>query len=141
MNQIDIVIFLVPSVFSFIFICDALLHIFRLGKSKNHLKKIRKSYTFGQRIAMKHISVENCKYHKSTVKRFLLLRKVYIIVFLFFLFLGLLTLVFHRLYIVWYWGIRGKGVLLDAPVILYSFIMTKNDMKHGGVTWRYTKDE
>lgn len=141
MRFLDMVIYLLPSFVSFYLISDAVIHIFELGKSKSHLKKIRKSYTFGQRIAMKHISADNCKYYKKTVRWLLLIRKVYLIVFAVFSLFAILTFVSDKLYIAWSWGIRGKGIIIDVPIMLYFFTMTKFDLKHGGITWRYTKDE
>ena len=34
--------------------------------------------------------------------------------------------------------VLAKVFIFDIPVNIYSFIMTKHDKKHGGVTWVWT---
>lgn len=118
---------------------SAIWSFFIIGKSKSTLNKISKQYTFLQRLRLCQVKdgKENCKYHKKALDVFWHLRSVY-------LWILCLTGLAHLLMLlrilpegIWEKYLYVKWFGVDAVAMVFHFIMTKIDRKHGGCIWRW----
>lgn len=132
----SIVLLLCPSLFTFTFIISATLHLFELGKSKTRIKKIAKSIPLIEKVSLKGY-VDRCEYHRNVAIR---IRRFYLIYLLVlvggFMVILLSSFVASLDHIADYFGFL-KFLFLDFPFILFCFLQTKHDQKHGGVTWKW----
>lgn len=144
LNAFNIIfLFIVASTCSIVILSTAILHIFSLGKSKNTLKKIRNKYSLPQRIILLHVKEnKNCKCHQTALKRLLIIWDIYITIFLLCAVLCVIILILGPKYyeIAFLWCVKVKAYIIDIPIVIYFFIMTKHDKKHGGITWRWEQD-
>ena len=135
-----IFIFLIAFLFSVFILIGAILHIWELGKSNSARKKIRKQYTLIQRIALKHVRDNMaCKCYPATLRKLFVALRIYLIVStLTFILLVILLLLGPEHYkAALFWGIKLRAYILDIPIFVWFFFMTKHDKKHGGCTWRW----
>jgi len=125
---------LIP-IFTHIILRSAVNHIYALGRSSTYLKKHRRDIPFVRRILLTGYE-ENCKYYAVQARR---LRKIYWIS------------TGYQLICILCWALSGvlspaadvlpylisiKVVLLDIPLLVFFFVMTKHG-KNGGVTWKW----
>lgn len=129
-----VVLLLIP-VFSIPILRSAILHIYELGKSKTALKKAERKIPFRRKVLLTHYA-RDCTHYTRQAKR---------LTFVYWTYLG------WEAVCVLCWALSGafpavggvlnilvliKAVLLDIPVILFFFLMTKHG-KNGGVTWKW----
>lgn len=135
-RDISIVLLLCPSLFTFTFIVTAILHIFKLGKSKKRIKKESKTIPVFEKLTLKGY-VDRCEHHKKIATRIRKFFGVYLLALMGGIIVCLLSffLVFLK-YIANCYGFI-KFLSLDVPFVLYSIFNTKNNRKHGGVTWKW----
>ena len=127
-------LFLIP-VFTITILRTAVLHLFELGKSKSRCKKIVREMSIMSSL-MLFGYVEVCDHHARTAKHLRLaywlsfiLLAVSAVLFLCSLFFPTMTAILKYLFFL-------RLILLDFPVLLLFFVMTKHD-KNGGVTWKW----
>ncbi len=138
-----IFIFLIALLSSIFELSGAILHIWRLGKSKSTLEKIRKQYTLIQRIALKHVRDNKaCKYFPATLQKLFVALRIYMIVSAVTLVLLVILLLLgpEHYNAALFWGIKLRAYIFDIPIAVWSFFMTKHDKKHGGCTWRWEEE-
>lgn len=130
---------LIFSFVSFSILQSTITHIFYLGKSKTAAKKLRKQYSFLERIRLRHVKdkMGNCARHTRALHVFWQLRKIYIAIFCLTILVHLLSMAHVFSAEIWDYYLKTKWCTVDAAAFLYSFAMTKHDKKHGGCTWRW----
>lgn len=127
-------LFLIP-IFTITILRSGVLHLFELGKSKSRCKKIIREMTIISRL-MLFGYVEACDSHATTAKwlrlaywaSFILIA-VSAVLFLCSLVLSSMTVILKYIFFI-------RLILLDFPVLLLFFVMTKHG-KNGGVTWTW----
>lgn len=129
-----IISFVVTPLFSVFQLRSAINHLCSLGKSKTKLKKERRGISVGKRILLLGY-VETCKYYSSKARKFRYIYWSYIIILFICIILWLLSAFTSSLSQTLKLCALAKIYVLDIPINLYSFIMTKHDKKHGGCTW------
>lgn len=127
-------LFLIP-VFTIAILRAAVLHLFQLGKSKSRCKKIVREMTIISRL-MLFGYVEACDSHVTTAKWFRLAYRVSFILLAVSAVLCLCSLVLSTLTVILKYIFFIRLILLDFPVLLLFFGMTKHG-KNGGVTWKW----
>lgn len=127
------------SLFTFFILQDTITHIFYLGKSKNAAKKLRKEYSFLERLRLRHVKdkMGDCVCHTRALYVFWQLRKIYMAIFCLTILVHLLSMAHVFSAEIWDYYLKTKWCTVDAATFLYSFAMTKHDKKHGGCTWRW----
>lgn len=132
----SIVFLLFPSFITLIFIETAIFHIYKLGKSKTHVKKISKAIPKFDKLSLNGY-VERCAHHRKLaiqIRRFYLAYMCILIggcaIFILSAFISALEKVFNYIGFV-------KFLTMDVPFITFSIFNTKHDKKHGGVTWKW----
>ena len=129
-----VVLLLIP-IFSISILRSAILHIYELGKSKTALKKTGRIIPFYRKILLTHYA-RDCTHYTRPAK---------CLIFVYWTYLG------WEAVCVLCWALSGafpsvggvlnilvliKAALLDIPIILFFFLMTKHG-KNGGVTWKW----
>lgn len=127
-------LFLIP-VFTITILRSAVLHLFELGKSKSRCKKIVREMTIISRL-MLFGYVEECDNHARTAKHLRLAYWLSFILLAVSAVLFLCSLVFPTMTSILKYLFFLRLILLDSPVLLLFFVMTKHD-KNGGVTWKW----
>ena len=127
-------LFLIP-VFTITILRSAVLHLFELGKSKSRCKKIVREITIMSRL-MLFGYVEVCDHHARTAKHLRLAYWLSFILLAVSAVLFLCSLVFPTMTSILKYLFFLRLILLDFPVLLLFFVMTKHD-KNGGVTWKW----
>ena len=133
-NRYVILLFLIP-VFTITILRTAVLHLFELGKSKSRCKKIVREMTIMSRLMLLGY-VEVCDHHARTVKHLRLAYWLSFILLAVSAVLFLCSLVFPTMAAILKYLFFLRLILLDFPVLLLFFVMTKHD-KNGGVTWKW----
>lgn len=127
-------LFLIP-VFTITILRSAVLHLFELGKSKSRCKKIVREMTIMSSL-MLFGYVEVCDHHARTAKHLRLAYWLSFILLAVSAVLFLCSLVFPTMTSILKYLFFLRLILLDFPVLLLFFVMTKHD-KNGGVTWKW----
>ena len=127
-------LFLIP-VFTITILRSAVFHLFELGKSKSRCKKIVREMTIMSRL-MLFGYVEVCDHHARTAKHLRLAYWLSFILLAVSAVLFLCSLVFPTMAAILKHLFFLRLILLDFPVLLLFFVMTKHD-KNGGVTWKW----
>ena len=127
-------LFLIP-VFTITILRSAVFHLFELGKSKSRCKKIVREMTIMSRL-MLFGYVEVCDHHARTAKHLRLAYWLSFILLAVSAVLFLCSLVFPTMTSILKYLFFLRLILLDFPVLLLFFVMTKHD-KNGGVTWKW----
>jgi len=127
-------LFLIP-VFTITILRAAVLHLFELGKSKSRCKKIVREMTIISKL-MLFGYVEACDSHAKTAKRLRLAYWVSFILLAVPAVFFLCSLVFPSMTAILKFIFFIRLILLDFPVLLLFFVMTKHG-KNGGVTWKW----
>ena len=127
-------LFLIP-VFTITILRSAVLHLFELGKSKSRCKKIVRKKTIMSRL-MLFGYVEVCDHHARTAKYLRLAYWASFILLAVSVVLCLCSLVLSTPTVILKYIFFIRLILLDFPVLLLFFGMTKHG-KNGGVTWKW----
>lgn len=129
-----VVLLLIP-VFSISILRSAILHIYELGKSRTALKKSERKIPFRRKLLLTRYA-RDCAHYTRQAEH---------LTFAYWAYLGWEAV---RLLC---WALSGifpaaggvlsilvliKAALLDIPIILFFFLMTKHG-KNGGVTWKW----
>lgn len=109
-----------------------------VGRSRKGSRKVKGIYSFKHKLLLKHVK-EQSKMFLGHVRFLLVINKIYLLVFFTSLILIVLALFTEKVYIVAYYLVISKSVILDIPLIVYMFLMTEHDNIHGGVRWKYKK--
>lgn len=127
-----------PSALCMITLYTSVLHIFYLKKSKTARKKITRGFSLRKRIFLCHVRKyrNECVVHKKALNVFLVCCDIYAVLFAALMIACGIAVILEcereMLSI-----LLVKGICTDAPILLYSFCMSKHDKVHGGVTYRW----
>lgn len=124
--------------FTVIWLRTAVYHLFCLGKSNTRIKKLKNQFSFLQKLSMRGY-VQACKYHATTARRLYYVNLVYVFAMAICILLWLLSCLIPAISRAFSISVLLKLFLLDIPVNIFSFFMTKY-AKSGGITWRWTKE-
>lgn len=123
--------------FAYIHLWNAVLHLFELGKSKARIKKDKMMIPITKKILLIGYA-ERCKHHAITAKRLCYIYWGYTLITLVCIVFWVLSFMFPEVEKIFSICVFVRVFLLDIPINIYSFIMTKHDKKRGGVTWVWT---
>ena len=130
-----VVLLLIPAFFTGTWLLTAVHHLFELGENKTRIKKEHSQLPAWKRFLLIGYA-EGCEYHSDVAKRLCYLFWAYALVALVCMTLLLLSLVLPQVQDILIVCVYIKLIVLDIPVDLFGFVMTKRG-KHGGVTWRW----
>lgn len=135
-NKKVLLLIILPAVFTIFWLRDAVQHLYKLGKSKTRTKKERKTFSMCNKFFLVGYW-KTCLFYQSTAKNITIIYRLYIVtIAICFLLFFACEISFHFT-LIFKLFVFIKCLLLDIPIMIYSFIMTKHDKKHGGVTWRW----
>ena len=139
-GKLVLCLLLCSMLFTNLWLVTAVLHLYELGKSKTRIRKESEIIPFCKKLLLIGF-LEKCQYHSKLAKRLCYVYWINLICTFVCIALSVLSIITSNHEIVF--GVCGlvKIILLDVPINLYAFIMTKHDKKHGGVTWRWTKED
>ena len=124
-----------PAAFTEVYLVTAVLSLYAIGKSKTKRRKERGEIPRREKLFLLGYA-KRCKTGEHAAKRFCYVHLIYWA----FLLAGLVLAVFSRIFpavLPWFFGaVVCKLALLDAPICIYGFVMTKHG-KHGGCVWRW----
>ena len=126
-----------PAAFSIYYLWDAVHHLFTLGKSKTKIKKENLLIPLYKKILLVGYA-KRCEYHISVAKYLCYVYWGYLLITLVCTAFWMLSIIDSSVEEVFSLCVLAKVFIFDIPVNIYSFIMTKHDKKHGGVTWVWT---
>lgn len=131
-----LVLFLGTSIFSILIIRGALKEILKLNIGRREkYKKIVKEQTILEQVSLSYIK-NNVSKHQLLCKVLLLLNYLYIIFILVLLVIALLFILKFKVLAVFKIITVVKVILIDIPTVIFFFIKTGHDKKHGGVMWK-----
>lgn len=136
-REVSLCLLFCPILFTYIFLWSAVHHLFELGKSKTRIKKEKKRIPIAKKILLIGYA-ERCEYHTIAAKRLCYIYWGYILITLVCIVILVLAMMFPIAEKFFSVCVLIKVVVLDVPVNLYSFIMTKHDKIRGGSTWVWT---
>lgn len=125
-----------PLIFTLFSLILAVLDSYGLGKSKTKINKDKKTIPFAKKIFLIGYA-ERCKYRRRFAKLFCYIYWIYLSTVLLCLILLIFSMIFPMIEPIFTMCVLIKLFVLDLPVIIYSFIATKHDKKHGGSNWRW----
>ena len=129
-----VVLLLIP-VFSIPILRSAILHLYELGKSKTALKKSERKIPFRRKVLLTYYA-RDCSHYTRQAKCLTFVYWAYLgweaVCILCWAFSGAFPAVGRVLNIL----VSIKAALLDIPIILFFFLMTKHG-KNGGVIWKW----
>lgn len=126
-----------PSVVSLFHVWSAAHSLYALGKSKTKLKKLDRTINLWQRLLLIYpLERETSQYGKIIFLR----RMYYLMLVVFFLciFMLIFAAIFPSTNNVFSYCIVGKFIIIDIPIWIVAFVMSKHG-KNGGVVWRWEK--
>lgn len=123
-----------PNVFTSIFLWSAVYHLFELGKSKTRIKKEKKTISNFKKIMLIGYA-ERCKYHISIAKRLCYIYWGYSLTVFVCMVFWILSIIIPEAKEFFSICVLVKVFVLDIPVNIYSFVMTKHSKTGGGSTW------
>lgn len=126
-----------PAFFTYIYLWSGVHHLFELGKSKTRIKKEKKTIPFIKKLLLIGYG-ERCEYHTITAKRLCHIFWGYILITLVCIAAWVFAMMFPAAEKFFSVCVLAKVLILDIPVNIYGFIMTKHDKKRGGSTWVWT---
>ena len=133
-----IYIYLFISVISLVFLWTAGQSIATYGKSKTRIKKINKDIQLYKRLLLLYpIEKASKKAQKQTIVQ--RIYWFYLMVFCFCLIILLISYCYPPIDKLVIYGAYLKLLLIDLPILIYSFIMTKHG-KTGGVVWEWEEN-
>ena len=133
-TTITLVFLFVPSLVSLFHLWNATYSLYSHGKSKTRIKKIGKSIKIWRKLLLLY-PLETTTYYRTIN----ILRKLYyfvVLVFLSCVLLLILSKVFPFLGHILFYCVTIKFFVLDLPIGIFAFIMTKHG-KNGGVVWKW----
>ena len=131
-----LVLFLGTSVFSILIIRDALKEILKLNVGRREkYKKIVREQTILERVSLSYIK-NTISNHQLLCKVLLTLNYIYIILILVLLVIALLFILRFKIFAIFKTITVIKVILIDIPTIIFFFLKTRHDKKHGGVMWK-----
>ena len=134
-----LVLLFAPIAFTAVFICDAVHHLYSLGKSKTRIAKERNSIpAFKKFILLGY--VEKCNYHVSTAKKLCVVWWGYLLITLTCVLLFVLSAAIAKGSFLFYVCVFIKVFVFDVPINIYGLLMTRHSKK-GGIEWVWTKNE
>ena len=134
--EILICLIFCPAFFTIVFLCTAILHIFELGKSKSRIKKERKNISFVKKVILWGY-IKKCEYHAATAKTLCFIYWGYILTIILCTGVCFLAMMLPEIECFFTIFVIAKVSMLDIPINVYSFIMTRHNKKIGGVTWAF----
>ena len=131
------ILLIFPSLVSLFYIWSAAHSLYVLRKSKSKLKKVGKSLSLWQKLLLLYpLEQETSQYSKLAFLR--ILYYFMLIVTLLCICLLVLAAIFPITKNVLSHCVVGKFVVLDIPIDVLAFFMTKHG-KNGGVVWIWEK--
>ena len=136
MNEriIQILIFF-PSFLSLFHLWFAYYSLYSIKKSRTARKKVGREMKFWEKLLLLYPAKQSSSYYKQM----LILRRVYylvLIVFLMSVFILVIISIFALDIKIAFYYVMFKVIILDLPIGVISFVMTKHG-KNGGVVWRW----
>lgn len=126
-----------PNLFTSIFLWSAVHDLFELGKSKTRVRKEKKTISKLKRIMLIGYA-ERCKSRVSIAKRLCYIYWIYALITFIGIVFSILSIMIPEAEELFLICVLAKVFVLDIPVNVYSFIMTKHNKTSGGVTWVWT---
>ena len=136
-EEVLICLLFCPVLLTSAFLWSAIHHLFELGKSKTRIIKDKQEITFVRKLLLIGYA-EKCKHYTSKAKKLCYICWGYALVILVGFILWLLSRMSPVFTEVFSLCVYVKIVLLDVPINIYSFIMTRHDKTRGGITWAWT---
>lgn len=131
-------LFFCLSFFSIIHLRSAVYHLFSLGKSRTRVKKEEKSMDWVSK-ALLYGYFQKVQQRRILAQRICTVYWIYLVLIV----IGLCILTLSALsslnMVLFTAVVYIKLIILDIPINLYSFVMTKHN-QNGGVTWRWTEE-
>ena len=121
-----------PALLTGTVLWSVVLSIYELGKSRTRVRKEKRQIPFLGRLLLIGYA-RRCEYHALAARRLCYLSWVYMLAILAGTALWLCGLE-HALYLC----AALKACILDIPINVYGFVMTKHG-KSGGVVWKWEK--
>ena len=126
-----------PSIFTNIYLWSAVHHLFKLSKSKTRIKKEKKTISILNKLILIGYA-ERCEHHTSRAKRLCYIYWGYALIVFVCIVFWILSALIPETKEFFSICVLAKVLILDIPVNIYGFIMTKHDKANGGSTWVWT---
>lgn len=129
-----------PILFTSIYLWSAVQHLFELGKSKNKIKEEKKNISIFYKLLLIGYA-KKCEYHASTAKRLCYIYWGYALTIFVCIVFWLFSILFPEIEKFFSICVLVKVLMLDIPINIYGFVMTKHNKKSGGSTWVWTETD
>lgn len=126
-----------PNLFTSIYLWSAVHHLFELGKSKTRIKKEKKTISIFSKLLLIGYA-KKCEYHTSKAKRLCYIYWGYTLITFICIVFWLLSIRIPEMKEFFSICVLVKVIMLDIPVNIYGFVMTKHNKTNGGSTWVWT---
>ena len=126
------------SLFSIIGIRNIVSGLFEMHRSKSALKKIRKKYSAGQRLLLKH-AWQECLHSKRFCRRLVVLHHCVLCLFVIEILLALLSNIWSVLMPIIAWYNLAFIVCISFPVCLMNFILDRYPLQKWKHEFKFKK--